>query len=541
MTFFSGMKKTLLTICIGVLLSFQSHNATALELYAILHDNCTPGIGLIIGVDHQSIFLLNTNGELVELEKKGIEHILVYNTLDNPFSKIDLSASLVDLARSVRVQGEEDSHFIGWPIRFLDQLIVFFDVEGKTHLVDIETIQGFNIVEEFSNSSKTIEQYKTYQFGLGSNIPECRELNDPANDRIQPTRMVSDPIKISKFLQVYQKGFTKLDRLQKRTTFYARPYLYEKKTKVGLVVGRDDFQEELPGLMPLNFQWPTGSNYGPQGILNLGLYTNKMLPNVEPVFGVRFEGKYHFLSVFFAGNPWAFSYGTDFIIRQRLFFEKFFSRMDAEGPAVFPQYNQIALTGVEWGPYSIMGGYYYPVIAIQGNNIFREVLAEHSLPVAALKYTTQGTTYQLVLSDIKLSSNEPSANHINLIYAAEMSQATALTTASSQLINEMDNFSLKSQFIRFNFTMDLADQVQIGLSEVLFSGTYQETLKNRDYHLSFNQYITSALMQQEFGDYVSLKFYLNYFIRHYHSQSESHDTESSQNKFSLAVVVEFIL
>ena len=532
---------SILTGMFLLLLLWITPKLHGIELYSILQNNCQFKTGLIIGVDEQKIYMLDTHGGFSDLSRSGIEQILVYNTLDNPFDQIQLVSDLQSFARFVTVQGVEETSFSGWPIRFVENLIVFFDTEGKTHLVDVELIQGFKRAETLTGETKKIKQFKRYQFGFGNNLPECTRSPKAGFDLVQPTRMISDQIKISKFLQVYQKGFTKLGRFQKRTSFYARPYLYEKKTKVGIVVDREDYQEELPQLMPLNFQWPTGSNYGPQGILNLGLYVNELLPNVEPVFGLKFSGKYHFLSVFFAGNPWAFSYGADYIVEGRMRFQNFFKKRDPTGNLVFPQYNQIALTGFEWGPYSILGGYYYPIIGLQGNGFFRELLAEQSIPIASFKYTAANTRLQLTLADIRLQSNNPTDSQIKLIYASEMAQATALSASSTALIGQLDDFSLHSQMLRFNVDLDLNKEVQLGLSEVVFNGAYTETLQNQRYSLTYNQYITSARLQQEFGDYVALKIYLNYFIRQYHSQANSHDEKTGENKVSMAVVVEFIL
>lgn len=513
----------------------------ALELYSVIRRECSSGTGLIIHVDDTFIYMLSLGGELVKTPKQGIQHILVYNTLENPFSKLDLSGPLSRYAREVKVKAKGDAIFIGWPIRFLEDLIVFFDLQGKTHLVDIELIQKFDIPEIMMQGLVSLPHNTSYTFGFGNNLPQCSEKTGIEGEMIQPTRMISDQIAISKFIHVYQKGFTHLDRFQKRTSFYARPYVYDKKTTVGIIVDREDFKEELPQMLPLNFQWPTGSNYGPQGILKLGQTANLLLPNVEPVFGVMFSGKYHFLSVSFAGNPMAFSFGSDYIIENRLYFKDFFSKRDPDEIFVFPQYNQVAMTGFEWGPYSVSGGFYYPIIGMQANGLFREVLSDKSMPIAGFQYTTPGKQYQILASDIRISSESPSDRTIKLILAGEMAQGTALTTTSRNLIHRLDSMSLHSRFLRFNFDYDWYPDVRLGLSEVYFRGDYEEVFSGSDYKLSYDQFITSFRARQEFADYVSLKFYLNYFIRQYHSQAENHEEEPGENKFSFAVVVEFIL
>ncbi len=534
--------KTLLRvgyICLSFFCVLSS-SVSGIEIYSIIHKGCQANTGLIIGINTEDVFQLDINGKLVKTSRNGIENILVYNTLDNPINQLDLTDELRDFAREVEVQAEEDTNFIGWPIRFLEELIVFYDIEGKTHLVDIDMIQRFAVPETISSQVKSIKHFKTYQFGFGNNLPECGGISGRAKDVVQPTRMLSDKIKIAKFLSVYTKGFTKLNRFQKRTSFYARPYLYDKKTKVGIVAGNDDFRAEIPQF-PLNFQWPSGSNFGPQGILNIGSHYNEFLPNVEPIFGLKFEGKYHFLSVYFAGNPNAFSFGSDFIVNNRALFQNFFSKYDPDDPLVFPHYNQTALTGLEWGAYSISGGYYYPIICLQGNGLFREILAEQSMPLASFLYTTGDMKVRVLLSDIRLGKGKPSEDNIRMIYAEEMSQGTILTTASKDLANSLEDYSLHSQFLRFNLDLDLNEETRISISEVIFQGEYEEILAGSKYELNFNQYITSVRVKQEFGDYVSLTGFLNYYIRQYQSKTEQDDKESGENKISFAMVVEFIL
>ena len=199
------------------------------------------------------------------------------------------------------------------------------DINGKTHLVNIDQLKGFESVESIISASEILLQHTPYEFGFGSNMPECQISREKTTDTVQPTRMLSDKISISKFLSVFQKGFHQLNRFQSRTYFYARPYLYDRQTKIGFIMERDDYKAEIPVGLPLHFQWSTGRNFGPQGTVTLGASDVALLPNVEPVLAAQFSGKYHFLSLSFAANLWAFSYGSDYIIQRRSVFNDYFS------------------------------------------------------------------------------------------------------------------------------------------------------------------------------------------------------------------------
>ncbi|MBU2644656.1 hypothetical protein KKI24_08115 [bacterium] len=538
----SGRRRLCLgNLIIVICLLLGSRPLAALELYSILHKQCEAQTGLIIHVDGTNVYQVNTQGQLAVIPREGIEHILVYNTIDNPFSRLNLPGGLSEYIREVQVSSDDEIVFTGWPIRFIDELIVFFDLEGKTHLVHTDAIQKFSRPILENPQVKNIDQFQRMSFGFGSNLPACVKTESSAGMVIQPTRMLSDQIKIQKFLSIYHDGFTKLKRLQKRTVFYARPYLFDKKTKIALVVIRDDFQEEFSAGLPLYFQWPTGKTFGPQGFLVVGLKPIEHLPSVEPVFGLRFDGKYHFLTASFAGNPFAFSAGSHFMIKNRFFMETYFSKKSADDLLFLPQFNQVAYTGLEWGPYSVSAGYYYPLFGIQGNGIFRELPSDSASPIVKLQYTGPDFKVNLVGSIITMGSEDPDAENINLIYADEMSLASSRTGRSTLLETQIERFSFDSSFVRLNLDVDLTPEASLGISEVVILGDYAETISGVPYRLRFDHFITSVNVQQEFGENVALKGYLNYYLRNYHSQLSQHKSNHEENRFSFSVAIEFIL
>ncbi|NQU64946.1 MAG: hypothetical protein HQ517_11805 [SAR324 cluster bacterium] len=513
----------------------------ALELYTIVHNGCDAQTGLIIHVDEQLVYQINIQGKLVTIPRKNIDHILVNNTIANPFSKLDLTSGMGEYLREVRVSSNDKLVITGWPIRFFEDLIVFFDLEGKTHLLQTDDIQEFSLTKMEGLQEKNIALFQRMTFGFGNHLPACSEKASKESTTIQPTRMLSNQIKIQKFLSVYHDGFTKLKRLQKRTVFYARPYLFDKKTKLAIVVIRDDYREEFSVGMPLYFQWPSGKTFGPQGLLVAGLKPIEHLPSVEPVFGLRFDGKYHFLSASFAGNPLAFSAGSHFMIENRFFMESYFAAKNPNDILFLPQYNQVALTGLERGNYSVSVGYYYPLFGIQANGIFRELLSDSASNILKLKYTGQDFVFNVVASTTTIGSDSSGSENINLIYADEMSEVASRSSRSMTLETQMERFNFDSSFVRLNLDLDLASEISLGLSEVIILGDYQETISGTPYKLRFDHYVTAISVQQEFGENVALKGYLNHFLRNYHSQLDQTKNTHEESKFSFSVAIEFIL
>jgi hypothetical protein len=199
------------------------------------------------------------------------------------------------------------------------------------------------------------------------------------------------------------------------------------------------------------------------------------------------------------------------------------------------------MTGFDLGRYSFAGGLFYPVMAVQGNEIFREILSEKFSPIGVFKYTTDETRTEAILSVINLDSTNPSEDNIKLILAEEMSNQVNLSQASSSLIDQIESFDLDSSFLRINYEQAFKDDLILGLSEVLLQGRYQERMQGEDYRLNFQHLVTSVNMNQVFGDYVALKARLNYFIRQYRSETMTNSAESSDNQFSFSLAIEFFL
>ena len=141
------MKNFRYFLCTFVLIIFFESTPHASEIYSIIYKKCLSYTGLIFDVDENEIQLLDKNGSFRVLPKKEIESVLIFNTVENPIPRIDFLNNLKVPPRKITVQGKPDFSFIRWPIRFFEELIVFYDINGKTHLVNIDQLKGFESVE----------------------------------------------------------------------------------------------------------------------------------------------------------------------------------------------------------------------------------------------------------------------------------------------------------------------------------------------------------------------------------------------------------
>jgi len=80
-------------LCTFALIIFFESTLHASEVYSIIYKKCLSYTGLIFDVDENEIQLLDKNGSFQVLQKKGIESVLIFNTVDNPIPRIDFKQS----------------------------------------------------------------------------------------------------------------------------------------------------------------------------------------------------------------------------------------------------------------------------------------------------------------------------------------------------------------------------------------------------------------------------------------------------------------
>ncbi|MBF0236433.1 MAG: hypothetical protein HQM12_01910 [SAR324 cluster bacterium] len=513
----------------------------AIEIYSLIDKSCHAKSGHIINVDDQTIHLLTLEGRYDKLPAHELNHVLIYNLISNPVSQIDLSGGAADFLRSVSINGDQKANFTGWPIRFIENWVVFYDLEGKTFFMDIQKIVKISTPEIIPQSPVTVSNYESVHLGVGQNLPECAAQHPEHDAETRPTRMISDQIKISQFLSRFQKGFEELERFQQRTRFYARPFLYDTATQLGLVYLQDLKNQELRVGPPFYFQWSNGRPYSHQSLFVLGSKPLEWLPNAEAVFAVRTEVKSHFFNGFFAGNPIAMQIGKGFMIDNRLFFQEFLKQSSEKKIAILPQFNYMAMTGIDWGAWSFSGGGFYPVIGIHGNDIFREVLATQAAPVFRLQHTRETLKFRGIMSLITNDVKSPGRENIQLIHSHEFQDFNLISPESIALSQSLEKFSLDAQFVRAGFDWEVNEEIHWGMDQIGLTGTYHDEFPEARNSITFSNLTTSAYLQHRFGNYVTLTGYLNYFLRHYSYQFNQKKGTFDEAPYSLMAAVSFFL
>ena len=550
MTFISNKLfhfRVCLSLLIGLVLYIPGQ-AFSLEIYTLVGDNCGTETGLIVGGDERRIYMLNVDGRLSSIGQDDVRLILVYNIHDNPIPMVDLNSELGSLLREVELSDLEKTNFIGWPIKFIDQVIIFFDIDGKTHLVDLEKIKNFSAPEQPFNKRKEISNAKPTQFGLGNSLSQCKKKDaEDGVKMVEPTRMLGDRIKVDKFFSEYERGFTALRRFQKKTVFYSKPFLYEKRSRVGIIYTREDYLREItPSLIPFRFQWSSGSPFASQGVYSVGAKEPDYVASVEPQFVLDAKVKTHFMSAAFIGNVFCFSAGNACVMDRRSLYANYFSKLSSDSNEIYPLFNYLALTGLDYKEYSIAGGFYYPVFGIIGGHRFREITSSQASPILKFQRTTPESMIRLTYSQTTRKSNSPKDDQeIQLIYSRELSDAAQITSESASLIDNMLDYFLTTHHYRMKLNFKILDGIDFGINEILFHGKYAETQGGERYLMEFRHVISSMVVKKQFSDYIALTGQLNHFLRTHDYEvinlNETSNNQDKENNVSFSLTIEFLL
>ena len=136
---------------------FFNKTLEAIEIYRFIKEGCSQTIGLIINTDQNNMYILSIHGKLKKISKQDIKHILVYNTVKNPINKITLSSTLKKQLKDIYLFDSETPSLVGWPIQFVENMIVIYDLQGKTNLISRDDILSIY------DTKKQMNRYRSKQ------------------------------------------------------------------------------------------------------------------------------------------------------------------------------------------------------------------------------------------------------------------------------------------------------------------------------------------------------------------------------------------
>ena len=475
------------------------HAAKGAQVYSFITQNCQFVTGLIILADKDQLILLDVgSGRPVEIERSQVRQALVFDLIENPFKEIRIEGVADQELRKVFLDSSQTPTTIGWPVRFIENLVVFFDLEGKTHVYDLEKIVKLRPAKgQYSKTFKP-RSFVNYQFDYSqashgcANIPRQRIVGQQV---LRPTRILSDQIKLSNFLDEFEQGFIAVNSFQERTYLYARPFLFDRASRLGFVGG--DSSRIEPGTADFGafFKWSTGRPYGFQSETALGWHSMEHTPLIGPVGGVTSSVKSHFFHGHFAGNLQNIPAGRpvhQFDVNQRQY-------LIANRPAqFFVNFNYLGLLGGDYGPFSVSFGYFYPTFGIKMGNELREILGSRTTIAVRGMYTSDRWRVHVTGSQIRFGSDSPTQDDL-ITYRRNPSEFDSYFDVDSP-----DRFDFSAWFIRAGLDYELSNRFQVSAGGLGFKGDYSDSVQALQNRLAFQRIGIWGRLTQQFSTYTAL-------------------------------------
>jgi hypothetical protein len=517
------------------LLFLSPLRARAVEIYSVLTHNCELVTGLIIDINDTEVGILDMDGKFRSVVRNEVEFLVVHNTLQNPYSKILLNDRTVLNQLDIYVGGSEKKLFSGWAVKFIEDLVIFFDDSGGTHVLELNQI---------SKIRPTVITTKTHIDIRGAPVllkmgniffrcPMAQEKHKNNSGGVLPTRTLGDKVQISEFLSNFELGFQRLQSFKERTYLYARPFLYEKKTKLGITSNNKYFQN-IKSDFPFYYQWSTGEPYRFQSFNQLGNVGNEYVPSAEPFFLARSDVKSHLFHATFVGNLQALPAGTDFYTEKKGVIDS--ELLNNKNMIVSsPSLNYLALMGADYGPWSFSFGTYYPTYMIRYLNentsvdYFREILAAKVSPMFRLMYTLKKLQVRGVISRTSYEEN------------SGVNDKQLSVDLNTSVIGLIKSYNFDSDFLRVGANYQINKNVQVGLDQIFLSGNYAEdTITDDRNSIEFDHLVTSVFIRHFFGEKVTLGANASFVNIKESIKIESTSDSEDLSEISLGGAFEFV-
>ncbi|HEU5074548.1 MAG TPA: hypothetical protein VFU02_10250, partial [Polyangiaceae bacterium] len=344
-------------------LLLASGSASAVEIHTLVTKHCRAESGVVVYVDDELVTLIDLEGRSAIWRRDEIASVVLHNSVDNPLASITLDALLSEHMYNVYLVGEENAAFTGWAVGFIEELIVFLDLFGRTHVLAQEDIDH---MLRPSPIPIVYPPHANVTLQFPRDYIECANLATAAG--IPPSRIIGDRIKVSDYFDAFENAYHDLQSFRERTFVYAKPFMYDERTRLGLL-----YMRRRSPVVPAYIHFSTGEPFGFQSFMLIGGAPIPWLPTVDPKLVLWSDLKSHLFHATFLANPLAVPAGTPVYLG------------DAKLPAsteqsyhTEPNFNYLILMGIDVGPWSASMGTYYPLRYIKAKKQVREVSARHA-------------------------------------------------------------------------------------------------------------------------------------------------------------------
>jgi hypothetical protein len=463
--------------CAAILLGLEAR-AQAVDLYTVFDGSCRQTTGILVHVDEDRVLLIDRTGRTTAVPRESIHSIVLHNILENPLPTIEVDGELKKHLRAVWIGDDGTATFTGWATGFFDDLLIFADIDGKTHVVDREDIA------KMEDSKMQVGPHKpslhaSASLAFPTELVPCAKEAPPVNS-LPPSRVVADRIKLSGELTKLEEAYRGLDGFEERTRVYARPFVFDQTSRVGLF-----FHEDSPIPVPLYFRWSSGRPYRFQSQTTIGMTVHEWLPFARPSFSVASNTKSHFFNASFIGNVAALPAGNNAFI-----FQELTDSNPNPKTTVTVGYNYMILLGADYWRLSVSAGPAYLATQFQALGATQTVLAES--PSTAFRALYLGS-------------------RINLRALYYRSRISGQDSENGDLVS----YRLRADTARIGATIAISEEIAVELDEIITVGKLR---LEGDMQMAEFEYVhadTSASVSSSFGRYVTVRGYVRHLLRRY--------------------------
>jgi hypothetical protein len=502
-------RSSLVVLCTLALTAVCAPGAHATEVHTLFDGSCRRTSGVLVHVSADAVALVALDGGFAVRRRDDIAGIAVHKTLENPLARVTLSAELRPYLRDVWVGDDARPTFSGWTTAFFDDLFLYFDLDGQTHVLDPEEIRRIR-PSTIAAAQVAPRNHAPVQLAFPSEVVPCG-TSTVAAEAVLPSRVIADRIKVGDYLGKLEQRYLDQAGFEERTRVYAEPFLFGLESRLGLM-----YDPEWVVPFPLYFRWSNGRPYRFQSLSVVGNSSHEWLPFVAPSISARSDVKSHFFSATFIGHILSLPAGTDaFILNDPDLLPP------GAAPVVDHSYNYLLLMGADWWRLSLSVGAAYLATRIVMPEIQpRVVLADGLSPTLRLRY--QGPYLQLRALYYRTRASGPVSDVLpddDFIFpppddgGGEGGEDGEGGEGGEE--TGMEPYRWRLDTVRLGASWKPHPTVEVLADQIGSRGVYRDRLTDSPVGLRMWELTTSGELAVTFGRYVTVRGHARLYVKSY--------------------------
>jgi hypothetical protein len=484
----AGRRLSLIVSCLLAALAGGAREAGATELHSLFDGSCRRTTGILVHVGAERVTMVDLDGALVVRDRDQIAGIALHKTLENPLAQVALSSELKAYLRDVWVGDDARPTFTGWTTAFFDDLFLYFDLDGQTHVLDPEEIRRI-LPSTIRAPRVTPRNHAPVQLAFPSEVVPCGR-GAVSREAVLPMRVIADRIKVGDYLGKLEQRYLDQAGFEERTRVYAEPFLFGLESRLGLL-----YDPEWMVPFPLYFRWSNGRPYRFQSLSVVGNASHEWLPFVSPTISARSDIKSHFFSATFIGHILSLPAGTDaFVLDDPDFLQP------GDDPEVEHSYNYVLLLGADWWRLSGSFGASYLTSRINlPETPARNVRADGASPTVRLRY--QGPSLQLRALYFRTRASGPVEDVFSDDDGVDGDEGV------------LGRYRWKLDTVRLGATWKPHPTVEVLVDQIGSRGAYWDEYPMSSVELDLWELTTSGELAVSFGRYVTVKGIIRFYVK----------------------------